>query len=343
LNVAEIDPIRDSRWLAFVEATPGASIFHHPSWLSVIEDTYGYKSVCLGAIDAQSLVGILPLIEVRSWLTGRRAVCLPFSDSCGALVRDDEASQTLLRFCRKLQIERRWRYVEIRDCVASEGFGAAARYKSNRLALGPDPDAVCKNFNQQSRRKLRKAENAGVRVERRTDAEALRAFIDLNALTRRKHGVPPQPDKLFRNIERKLLSAGLGFIGVAVLANRIVSADVFLHWKNTVVYKYGASDERALSVGANYAVMSDAIRWACERKFTEFDLGRSDLTNEGLLQFKRGWGSLESDLVYTRLGVDGDRRVNETPGMLERMKPIVARVPLPVLKIVGRMLYGHIG
>jgi CelD/BcsL family acetyltransferase involved in cellulose biosynthesis len=343
MNVTQIDPIDDRRWVTFLEGSPEASVFHHPAWLKVLTDSYGYTPVCLAASEAHSLVGLLPLMEVRSWLTGNRAVCLPFSDACGAAGHDEAALRALLHCAEELRHARGWMYVEIRDTPAADGFSTSARYKLHRTPLDSDPEALLRTIDQQTRYQLRKAQKAGVLVEQRTDADALRAFIRLNALTRRKHGVPPQPDSFFWNIERHIFRAGLGFIGMATLGDRIIATAVFLRWKNTIVYKYAASDEDALSAGGNYAVMWDAMRWGCEHGYSLFDLGRSDLANEGLLRFKRRWGSQESDLTYARSGTSKIDYTGDSPGMLGRLKPLISRIPVPLLKLVGRQLYAHIG
>ncbi len=343
MKVVQTDPSADPQWLDFLQTAPDASAFYHPAWLKVLSETYDYAPVCLKATQGDSCVGIFPLMEVRSRLTGARAVCLPFSDTCGPIVRDESALRALLQGADELRNKWRWKYVEIRNSIVPDGFRTGARYKLHRTELGGDPGALLKRFNQQSRRKLRRAESVGVRVEQRTDAEALRAFIRLNALTRRKHGVLPQPDSFFWNIQKNILDTGLGFIGVATLAGRIVATNVFLLWNRTVLYKYGASDERALSSAANYAVMWDAMRWACERNFSLFDFGRSDLTNEGLLLFKRGWGSQEYDLIYARRSATTDERLDDSSGLQQRLKPIVSMIPVPILKLIGSKVYRHVG
>jgi CelD/BcsL family acetyltransferase involved in cellulose biosynthesis len=344
MNVVQIDPFADARWLAFLEGTQGASIFHHPAWLKVLRETYDYSPICLAATEADSLVGLLPLMEVRSWLTGNRAVCLPFSDACGAVVRNEPALHSLLQYCEELRNARGWKYVEIRDSVVSNGFRTAAHYKLHRTSLDADSNALFRTLKKtQIQQPTAKARKLGVIVERRTDPQAIRALICLNALTRRKHGVPPQPDSLFLNIGQRMLDAGLGFVSTATLDGQIVATALFLHWKNTIVYKYSASHDRARSVGATHALIWDAMQWGCKHGFAFFDLGRSDLNNEGLLQFKSGWGSQESDLIYVRHGVSGRDHASDSPGMLERLRPVMSRVPLPILKLVGRKVYAHIG
>jgi CelD/BcsL family acetyltransferase involved in cellulose biosynthesis len=344
MNVFQIDPIADARWLTFLENTPGASIFHHPAWFEVLRETYGYLPVCLAATEANSFVGVLPLMEVKSWFTGNRAVCLPFSDTCGALVKSESALQALLQYSKELRKHRGWKYIEIRDPILSDGFRMAIHYKLHLTSIGNDSEALFKTLKMtQIQQSITKAQKLGVLVERRTDGEALHRFIYLNALTRRKHGVPPQPDSFFRNISKKIFESGLGFIGTATLDGQIIATALFLHWNNTITYKYSASDERARSAKASHAILWDAMRWGCEHGFTLFDLGRSDLTNEGLLQFKRGWGSQESDLIYVRHDANINDYVNNSPGMLEHLKPLISAIPLPLLKLVGSKLYAHIG
>ena len=342
MNLQLIDPATDSRWLRVLEGAADATIFHHPGWLKVLEETYGYRPLCVLAEDAAGPAGVLPLMEVRSWLTGTRAVSLPFSDCCGAIARNDAATGALLGYADQLRQSRGWRYLEIRNSVVPDGFNASAHYKSHVTELGHDADALLKTCNQHARRKLRKADASGVRVERRTDDDAVRSFIALNAGTRRKHGVLPQPDSLFWNIQKELLEPGLGFLSVAVLEGRVVAANLFLHWNGTLVYKYGASDERALPAAANYAVMWDAMRWGCEQGLARVDFGRSDLDGEGLLQFKRGWGSQELDLIYARRS-NTPSAASTGPGLQERLKPVIARMPVPLLKIIGGRAYPHVG
>ena len=42
---------------------------------------------------------------------------------------------------------------------------------------------------------------------------------------------------------------------------------------------------------------SDAS-WGCENDYSTFDFGRTESGNEGLREFKRGWGTDETTLSY---------------------------------------------
>jgi hypothetical protein len=42
---------------------------------------------------------------------------------------------------------------------------------------------------------------------------------------------------------------------------------------------------------ANNLVMWEAIRWFSRNQFRSLHFGRTDQVQEGLMQFKRGWGA----------------------------------------------------
>src|SRR5580765_2046799 len=92
-----LDPLVDPRWHVLVGRHPRASIFHSVAWLNVLQKTYGYEPVVFGYPDPESgLRSGIVFCKVRSWLTGKRLVCLPFSDHCDPLVDRENEFQQLL-------------------------------------------------------------------------------------------------------------------------------------------------------------------------------------------------------------------------------------------------------
>src|SRR5262245_51596549 len=92
----EIDPLRDRRWMPLVERHPKATVFHTHQWLEALWRSYQYEPVAFtDAAPGEPLANALLFCRVRSWITGRRLVSLPFSDHCEPLV-DDPASLTAM-------------------------------------------------------------------------------------------------------------------------------------------------------------------------------------------------------------------------------------------------------
>jgi hypothetical protein len=87
-SVFELDPLRDARWPALIKRHIAASVFHSAEWLSALKLAYGYEPVvyatCRPSVELTS--GIV-FCKVKSWLTGRRLVSIPFSNHCDSLVR----------------------------------------------------------------------------------------------------------------------------------------------------------------------------------------------------------------------------------------------------------------
>jgi hypothetical protein len=343
MAVVSIDPHNDPRWQTFVETHPETLIFHHPRWMQVLEETYGYGQASLACVEGARLVGIVPLLEIRSRLTGRRAVSLPFSDYSSMLLADPLAGDVLYAHLLDLQHSRRWKYCEVRGGCPPSGGIPSASYKLHRIPLHADPQRVFKTFEKgRTQSTIKKFEKTGVLVERRRDAGAMEAFIRLNYVTRQKHGIPPQPDRFFEIFHHLLIEGGLGFVSVAAYEGRPIAASVFLHYRRVVYHKFNASDETFLHHRPNHGILWDAIRWGCEQGFSTVDLGRSDLGGEGLIKYKRGWGAVETDLHYYR--VPGrEVRGRAGAGPLEMLKPVFQRTPIPVLKAIGKVLYAHVG
>src|SRR5512146_776515 len=66
LRVVDSDYKTDPRYLEYLTTHPDCLIFHHPSWLSVIEAEYGSKCLSLACERSDgSLTGILPLFYTR--------------------------------------------------------------------------------------------------------------------------------------------------------------------------------------------------------------------------------------------------------------------------------------
>ena len=135
MDVLPIDPARDTRWPAYLERHPEATVFHDPSWIGLQMHVYGYTKQVPCLFEDGRIAGVLPLLEIRSMLTGARGVSLPFSDYSAPLADNEAVLQRLIAAVVALRTERRWKYVEFRGEVRGEDLQPAAAYKRHRLIL----------------------------------------------------------------------------------------------------------------------------------------------------------------------------------------------------------------
>jgi len=157
---------------------------------------------------------------------------------------------------------------------------------------------------------------------------------------RLRHHLPLQPIEWFRNL--------VGCMGedvcirIASKAGQPVAGILTIRHGKRVVYKYGGSDTRFNNLGATPMLFWRAIQEAKQAGAEEFDFGRSDLDNPGLITFKGRWSAECFTLSTWRVPpmVSSPRRERLK---MRCAKEVFARLPDSVLTLAGRMLYRHIG
>jgi CelD/BcsL family acetyltransferase involved in cellulose biosynthesis len=335
--------IDDPRWLSLVASCPDAGPFHHPAWATLVSETYRFPTFVLALADpAGRLVAGLPVVELR-WPLGlrRRWIALPFTDACPPLLTDDLDPGLLVRELDTARVDAGIKSLEVRGALPGYAAVQQASAVVHRLCLDSDPDIVSRRFRSNFRRNIRRAGDHGVTVRRSTSwDDVVTVFYGLHLRTRRRQGIPVQPRRFFRHMWRLVIDAGLGFVAIAEADNRPLAAAVFLSWKDTIVYKYGASDPAFLSVHPNHRLFGEVIAWACRNDYSVFDFGRTDYQNEGLRSFKSGWGATEEALVYTTLG---EPRVGMASRRAAMAQPVLQRGPLWLTRGLGEVLYRYFG
>jgi len=281
-------------------------------------------------------------MEVSSPLTGRRGVCLPFADACDPLLFEPVDHGLVLDVLTRFAEQWKWRHVEVRGSAGLPAASpASVEFIGHQLDLRPGPDALWAKFESSVRRAIRKAETCGVTSEIRTDGDAMHTFRELHARTRRRHGLPPQPDSFFDAIHQEYLENGHGAVALASHAGTAVAAAVFLHGGSRAVYKFGASDERAVPVRANNLAMWHGIRWLVSQGIEHLDFGRTSMAQHGLRRFKRGWGAVEKPIQYHQLSpVQGWQRGRDRAAGLHAT--IFSCLPLSLNRLLGAALYPHL-
>ncbi|MEO7725581.1 MAG: peptidoglycan bridge formation glycyltransferase FemA/FemB family protein, partial [Chthoniobacterales bacterium] len=204
-----IDPLVNPAWDKLVLSHPEATLFHSSAWGKVLAKTYGHEPFYFQVVRNGVTEALIPVMEVNSFFTGRRGVCLPFSDFCGPLWFGNAETAVAFEELASLARERRWGHVQLRDQLP---VASATAFYGHSLDLRPGAEALFARFSSPVRRAIRKAEKSGLTVERSDSWASVRDFYQLHAETRRRHGLPPQPQSFFRNIFREVIAPGHGFV-----------------------------------------------------------------------------------------------------------------------------------
>lgn len=341
-----LDP-SDAGWCAFVHSNPHANAFHHPAWIKLLAECYGYHPFILTVCDAAGRIGAgMPMMEVRSLLTGKRWVSLPFTDYCAPLYRDGECLNQLVEQVVQLYRGGRTPRIEVRWDLSHPSVQTYWPYVLHTLGLDSDAERVAHHFDRVHRQNIRTAEKNQVHVEWGTQLKDMCEYYNLQLETRRRKGLPSQPWRYFKSLASVLFDKGLGSVLLAYKDDQCLAGVVLLHWQRTIICKYAASREESLKLRPNNLLFWTAIRWGCENGYTLFDMGRTDLENTGLRKFKSGWGAEETPLAYSTLAARTLLPSTSTL-MANRLMPMLQTVirssPLWVCRAMGELLYKHAG
>jgi hypothetical protein len=338
-----INPVYNPGWDLVVALHRDAGCFHTSAWAKVLHQTYKHQPFYLQFLRGSRLAALVPLMEVRSALTGRRGVCLPFSDMCEPLIFDPEVAHLVRDRVVRFAGERRWKHLEIRGGKSFQPAGtSAAKFYGHTLDLRLRAEELSDRFSGPVRRAIRKAQRNDVGAIVVRNRQGIDDFYRLHVQTRRRHGLPPQPVSFFLNIYEHIIKPGLGFVVLAQRGSRPIAGAIFFRFGKNAVYKYGASDKRFQEFRANNLVMWHGIQTLTRAGVEKLHFGRTDGENEGLRRFKLAWDTKEETIDYFRVDPSGRQCLPAPRRDSAFHKRIFGRMPLVFNRLAGSILYPHL-
>jgi hypothetical protein len=346
MKMYALDPLADHRWVDFLAKHPRSSIFHTRGWLETLSRTYGYVPIVFTTSPPDTeLANGLVFCDVKTWIGGRRLVSLPFSDHCAPLVDCSKDLACLISGLQNGLKPGRWRYVELRPpdppSTGTGSFQKTETFCFHKLDLRPTLDQLFRNFHKDCvQRKILRAERESVSYQAGKSKSLLNEFYGLLLMTRRRHGLPPQPLSWFRQLIECLGDSVT--IHIAHWRGTAISGMLTLRHKDTLVYKYGVSDHARSNLGGTQLLFWRAIQEAKRDQLAELDLGRSDSDNPGLIAFKDRLGATRSALNYWRYSEHTIEKLGARWGA-GMAKSMFRHMPDTMLSTAGKLFYKYAG
>lgn len=305
-TVVDVDALTDPRWAALLERA-GGSLFHATTWSALLAQTYGFRPRAFVALEGDRARCGIPWCEVDD-PAGRRLVSLPFSDHCGPVGEPPFAPLYGALVARGVPVRGRALVDAQGPGMASvepvDGFRTTKRARWHGVPVGDEtrPDAWSE-LASSTRRAIRKARREGVEVVPRTDAAFVDRFFELHAGVRKhKYRLLPQPRAFFASMRDRFRPTGDWYPLAAVCDGEIIAASVYLRHRDTLYYKFNASNPAALGARPNDLLLWAGIEHASALGCRLLDLGASDDDQPGLIRFKRGFGAIEREIRTTVAG-----------------------------------------
>jgi FemAB-related protein (PEP-CTERM system-associated) len=328
-------------WDAFVHTCPDATFFHRIGWREIYEGVFRHRTHYLLAERSNQIVGILPLVQMRSMLFGHSLVSLPFAVYGGVASTDPEAIAALHASARDLAGRLGVQHLELRNRTAREpGWPQQDLYVTFRKNLLPEVEANLLAIPRKQRAMVRKAIQRNLRSEIDVDCER---FFELYADNQHRHGTPPQSRQYFRALKR-VFGDDCESLTVLSPEGAPVSGVLSFYFRDEVLPYYAGDVPAARDLAANDFKYWELMRRACERGVKVFDYGRSK-RETGSFDFKKNWGFEAAPLhyEYQLYGRDAVPQNNPSNPKYRMAIDLWRRLPRGVVNAIGPALARHLG
>ena len=344
LHYKVLNPLEDEDWDDLLTQYSDATFFHTQCWAKVLTKTYGYGPKYFLFFSENELCLLLPVMEIKSALTGRRGVSLPFTDFMMPLVTRhldvQEYWDELIAYADKSK----WQHIDLRGDI---GFQSSAcvydSFLQHDVRLQVDTDEMFSRFSTNNKRNIKKAIREDVEIEIRHDMESIEAFYRLNSVTRKRHGVPSQPYRFFVNLYKYIIGEGKGTVVIAKKGEEVIAGAIYFLFGNKAIYKYGASKKEKSYLRANNLIMWEAIKWLSKRGCQSLCLGRTEKNNQGLLRYKMGWAPEQKTVNYYRYCIKDKAFILKNDAAESVSTNFFRRAPVSLSNFLGQVLYKHVG
>ena len=285
----------DKVWNDYVEKHPAATIHHLTQWRDILRKTYGIESFNFLAQDSfQKVVGILPLVRLKSRLFGDLLVSMPYFQRGGAIADHPSIEKALIQAANEKAAQLGIEYIEYRDDIPREELPVQSHKVNMVLSLPDSKEALWSNFSPKLRAQIKRPQ----RLEPRIligGKEYLSDFYKVYSRNMRDLGSPAHSRMFVENI----LDAfpGQSWIIVIHMNNVPVSAGLLLGYNDIMEIPLASTIRKANVHSMNMLLYWEVLKMAVIHGYKYFDFGRSS-KDAGTYRFKRQWGAEPRQLYW---------------------------------------------
>jgi len=286
-------------WNNYVASNPAACIHHRAEWREILSQSYGHESLYLCARNTrQNIVGILPLIHMKSRLFGNKLVSLPFFQRGGAVADHPLIEHKLIQAAAAYGLKLEVDHIEYRDDIPRKHIPespTAQTHKVNMvLSLPESHDTLWQGFTAKLRAQIRRPQREQPQVFI-SGRENLNDFYAVYSRNMRDLGSPVQSKQFIDNILQHFPENS--WLIVIKLRQRPVAAGFLLGFGNTMEIPLASTIREVNALSMNMFLYWEVLKFAIKQNYSQFDFGRSS-KNAGTYRFKQQWGAQPKQLYW---------------------------------------------
>jgi predicted N-acyltransferase len=313
VKISVVENVDSVKWNELLESCLDATIFQTQEILDVYRKSFSnYKIKYIIAAEGDKIVCGMPILKIK-----RRVFCGYSSVDWGTPVlldNNEDVLEGVLEKFSSLYNDPGISYLSVNDysgkCSYLKNLGFNCRpclYQvvelnpsfESMFVRGRDGSAA--KVNKSRRKNAQSAIKRGVVVEEVNTAEQVKEYYDMARYTyASRGGALPYSLQFYKNILEIMFPKGLIKWHMARKDGTPIAATLHFVYKSMIFDLLDASYNKYQNLRANDLLVYNMIKWACENNFKYYNFGSSSGA-EGLIEFKRIWGGIESNfMIYEK-------------------------------------------
>lgn len=336
LDAVQIVPLQsdlEQQWDAFVEWHPDGSPYHLTAMRSVIEQSFAHETLYFMALERDKIVGLLPLVRLKSLLFGDFMVSQPYFNYGGVLALNNAIADMLLAEAERAARSRGCSHIEYRDSSPRPELPVRTDKVAMWLELPDTEQKLWKQVGTKVRAQIKRA----ARFEMQVDSggvELLDDFYRVFAENMRDLGTPVYDKAFFRTLLESLV--GDRRLVIVRHQGKPVSAAFLLGYKQRMEVPWASTLRSANRYDANMFLYWELLRQACNSGYKIFDFGRST-QDAPTYRFKKQWGAESKQLYWHYWLRDGGDppKINPDNPKYRLVIGVWQRMPVWLTRLLG--------
>lgn len=324
-----------NEWDSYVEKNANASAYHSSSIRLVIESSFNLKCYYLSAEDKnKNIVGVLPLVELKSKLFGHFFVSMPFFNYGGVLADSLKVEEALFLAAQGISNKLNLSHIEYRHCYVNNM--PTRNDKISMLLNLPDTEKqLWHDIGSKLRAQIKIPDKNGATFKI-GGVELVDDFYKVFSRNMRDLGTPVYCKSLFINMLKYKEKSN---IAIVYINSKPVSAGFVLGWRNTLEIPWASTLRSANKYSSNMCLYWGILKFAIGQGYEVFDFGRSS-KDSNTYRFKKQWGAKAHSLHWHYLLPDGHSlpQLNPNNPKYKLLIYIWKKLPLPIANFIGPII-----
>lgn len=341
MRIRRIERAEAGLWDDYVRSHPEATIYHRYAWRAFFADYFGKQTVYLLADDdSGAVVGVLPLVRLKSLLFGDYCVSLPFVNYGGVIADSAAAANALVEEACRTGEDLGVSHIEFRHQQPDVDLPVRSDKVAMLLQLPESPEALGKNIGSKRRSQVRRPlrENPQMSIG---GMELLDDFYTVFATNMRDLGTPVYAKSMFAYLLKHFPDSA-EIVSIRV-HDRCAAAAFLLRNGERMEIPWASTSREFNGISINMLLYWEVLSHAINTGIKSFDFGRSTV-DSGTFRFKKQWGAEPQPLYWhywLKSGVEMPQLNPDNP-KFERAIQLWQRLPLWFANAVGPHIVRHL-